>query len=116
MSKRKDASFPSAPGKKGLPEEYAHTLEALKERIRTERLRVTLSANAAMVLLYWDIGRHILERQDREGWGAKVINRLAYDLSAAFPEMKGLSARNLKYMRKFAESWPEKEFVQRAAA
>lgn len=112
MSKGQDASFPPAPGKAGLPEEYAHTLEVLKERIRTERLRVTLSANAAMVLLYWDIGRHILDRQEREGWGGKVIDRLSHDLSKAFPDMKGLSARNLKYMRKFAESWPEMEIVQ----
>ncbi|MCC5843540.1 MAG: DUF1016 family protein [Verrucomicrobia bacterium] len=66
--------------------------------------------------IYWDIGRHILERQEREGWGAKVIDRLAHDLSAAFPEMRGLSARNLKYMRNFAEAWPDNEIVQRVVA
>jgi len=104
------------PGKTGLPKDYVGTLETLKERIRSERLRVTLSANAAMVLLYWDIGRHILERQAREGWGAKVIERLSHDLSAAFPDMKGLSARNLKYMRNFAEEWPDPEIVQRVVA
>jgi len=67
-------------------------------------------------LLYWQIGRDILARQDREGWGAKVIERLAQDLRSAFPDMKGFSPRNLKYMRAFAEAWPEAEFVQQAAA
>jgi hypothetical protein len=58
--------------------------------------------NRELVLLYWQIGRDI-DRQDREGWGAKIIDRLAIDLKRAFPEMKGLSPRNLKYMRRFAE-------------
>jgi hypothetical protein len=69
-----------------------------------------------VVLLYWDIGRLILERQEREGWGAKVTDRLADDLKAAHPEMKGLSPRNLKSMRAFAAAWPDIEFVQQAAA
>ncbi len=68
------------------------------------------------MLLYWQIGRDILERQSREGWGAKVIERLAHDLRNAFPTMKGFSPRNLKYMRAFAQAWPEAEFVQQAAA
>jgi hypothetical protein len=66
------------------------------------------------VLLYWGIGRDILSRQESEGWGAKIIDRLAADLGRAFPEMTGLSARNLKYMRAFAEAWPDLEFVQPA--
>jgi hypothetical protein len=49
-----------------------------------------------------------LEKQKQAGWGAKVIDRLAYDLKEAFPDMTGFSARNLKYMRKFAEEWPER--------
>jgi predicted nuclease of restriction endonuclease-like (RecB) superfamily len=68
------------------------------------------------VLLYWQLGRDILARQDREGWGAKVIERLAQDLRNAFPDMKGFSPRNLKYMRAFAEAWPDEGFVQQAAA
>jgi predicted nuclease of restriction endonuclease-like (RecB) superfamily len=67
-------------------------------------------------LLYWQIGRDILERQARESWGAKVIDRLAVDLKRAFPDMKGFSPRNLKYMRRFAEVWAEEEFVQQVAA
>ncbi|HET7868396.1 MAG TPA: PDDEXK nuclease domain-containing protein [Burkholderiaceae bacterium] len=69
-----------------------------------------------MVLLYWQIGRDILDRQAREGWGAKVIDRLAHDPRTAFPDMKGFSPRNLKYMRAFAGAWPEAVFVQQAAA
>jgi predicted nuclease of restriction endonuclease-like (RecB) superfamily len=69
-----------------------------------------------MVLLYWDIGKAILDPQKQQGWGAKVVDRLSADLREAFPGMKGLSPRNLKYMRKFAEAWPEREFVQRTVA
>lgn len=95
---------------------YQSTLTNLKERIANERLRVTLSANAAMVLLYWDIGQTILNRQDQQGWGAKIIDRLSEDLKEAFPEMNGFSPRNLKYMRTFAQEWPDREIVQRTVA
>jgi predicted nuclease of restriction endonuclease-like (RecB) superfamily len=113
---RPGALFPAPPAKNGLPSDYGTMLDSLKERIRSERLRVTLAANAAMVMLYWDIGQAILERQRQQGWGAKVIDRLAHDLKVAFSDMSGLSPRNLKYMRKFAEVWPEREFVQEALA
>ncbi len=69
-----------------------------------------------MVLLYWDIGRAILERQAKEGWGAKVTDRLSHELAAAFPEMKGLSPRNLQYMCTFAAAWPQRQFTQQVAA
>ncbi len=69
-----------------------------------------------MVLLCWDIGRTILARQERAGWGAKVIDRLAADLLEAFPDMKGFSPRNLKYMRAFAAAWPERAIVQEPLA
>ena len=60
----------------------------------------------------FDIGQSILERQHDEGWGAKVIDRLSHDLKTAFPDMSGFSPRNLKYMRKFAESWSDRTIVQ----
>jgi predicted nuclease of restriction endonuclease-like (RecB) superfamily len=69
-----------------------------------------------MIVLYWQIGRDILVRQDSEGWGTKVIDRLAGDLRRAYPEMTGLSPRNLKYMRAFAEAWPEEPIVQQLVA
>jgi predicted nuclease of restriction endonuclease-like (RecB) superfamily len=111
-----DAGFPAPVGKGALPTDYAAVLEGLKERIQSERLHVVLSANAAMILLYWDIGRIILERQEQQGWGARVIDRLSHDLKQAFPDMTGFSPRNLKYMRKFARAWPERQIVQRTAA
>jgi predicted nuclease of restriction endonuclease-like (RecB) superfamily len=110
------ASFPAAPPRADLPRGYAKTLGEIKQRIQQERLRVVLAANSAMVLLYWDIGHVILERQEREGWGAKVVDRLAADLREAFPDMKGFSPRNLKYMRAFAGAWPERAIVQEALA
>ncbi len=113
---REGAAFPLAPPRSEMPRDYAAALGAIKQRIREERLRVILAANAAVVLLYWDIGRMILERQERSGWGAKVVDRLAVDLREAFPDMQGFSPRNLKYMRAFAAAWPEQQFVQQAAA
>ena len=113
---RPDVSLPVPPPSAEMPADYGALLEDLKQRITAERLRVTLAANAAMVLLYWDIGRSILERQEREGWGTKVIDRLSSDLRKAFPDMKGLSPRNLKYMRAFAEDWPDRAIVQQLAA
>ena len=98
------------------PDGYADWLADLKSRIHTAQQRATLAVNRELVLLYWQIGQDILARQAEQGWGAKVIERLAQDLRAAFPEMKGFSPRNLKYMRAFAEAWPDAEFVQQAAA
>lgn len=111
-----EASFPVPPALREMPHDYALTLEELKARIQEERLRVVLSANAAMVLFYWDIGCVILDRQQQEGWGAKVIDRLSADLRQAFPDMRGLSPRNLKYMRAFASTWPERRIVQEVLA
>ena len=99
-----------------LPADYAVWLTELKARIHGAQQRATLAVNRELVLLYWQIGRDILDRQGREGWGAKVIERLAQDLRNAFPEMKGFSPRNLNYMRSFAEAWPDGEFVQAVLA
>jgi predicted nuclease of restriction endonuclease-like (RecB) superfamily len=99
-----------------MPEGYAAFLTGLKERIARERIKAVLSANAAMVLMYWDIGQAILERQKKEGWGTKVIDRLSHDLKNTFPDMTGFSPRNLKYMRTFAEAWPDRLIVQRTVA
>lgn len=110
------ASFPVPPVRSQLPRGYAKTLADIKRRIQRERIRVVLAANSAMVQLYWDIGRTIMERQGREGWGARVIDRLSADLQKRFPDMTGLSPRNLKYMRAFAAAWPDPEIVQRVVA
>ncbi|HEX4164601.1 MAG TPA: PDDEXK nuclease domain-containing protein [Bryobacteraceae bacterium] len=102
--------------RQALPDSYAVFLQELKQRIRESQVRASTSVNRELILLYWRIGRDILARQERENWGAKVIDRLAADLKKAFPEMKGFSPRNLKYMRAFAESWPDEAFVQQAVA
>ncbi len=109
---REEAIFPAPPPATELPGDYAATLTELKHRIAETRLRTVLSANAAMVLLYWEVGRTILQRQSAEGWGARIIDRLSADLRGAFPDMQGLSARNLKYMRAFAAAWPDRAIVQ----
>jgi len=98
------------------PSGYHDWLVALKSRIHNAQQRAALAVNRELVGLYWSIGSDILTRQAEQGWGAKVIERLAHDLRTAFPEMKGFSPRNLKYMRAFAEAWPDAEFVQQAAA
>jgi len=113
---REEASFPVPPSRRELPGDYAKALSEIKRRIQTERLRAVLAANSAVVQLYWDIGRMLLARQERAGWGARIIDRLAADISKAYPDVKGFSPRNLKYMRAFAAAWPDPAIVQRVVA
>lgn len=94
------------------PKGYTDWLAQLKTKIQTAQQRAALAVNRELVLLYWQIGTYIINRQAEQGWGAKVIERLAHDLRAEFPNMKGFSPRNLKYMRAFAQAWPDTEFVQ----
>ncbi|MGD1854132.1 MAG: YhcG family protein [Leptolyngbyaceae cyanobacterium] len=91
---------------------YRQFLQALKERIRSAQVKAALAVNQELILLYWQIGREILSRQQQEGWGTKVIDRLAKDLKRDFPEMTGFSSRNLKYMRAFADAYPDTQQVQ----
>src|SRR2546422_2911453 len=95
-----------------IPEGYDEFLRGLKERIRTAQVRAALAVNRELVLLYWRIGQDILERQSESGSGSRVIDRLATDLRSAFPDMRGFSPRNLKYMRAFAAAWPDRGIVQ----
>ncbi len=95
---------------------YEAFLSELKARIRRAQIRAAQAINTEVTLLYWEIGQDILQRQATEGWGSKVIDRLSKDLKREFPDMKGFSTRNLKYMRKLAEAYPDREIVQRTAA
>ncbi|MEP6540293.1 MAG: PDDEXK nuclease domain-containing protein [Bryobacteraceae bacterium] len=97
------------------PQTYAALLATIKERIQTAQVRAALAVNRELVLLYWGIGKEILARQQEEGWGTKVIERLAKDLRSAFPQMKGFSRTNLLYMRAFSDAWPEESIVQQVA-
>lgn len=69
-----------------------------------------------MICLYWNIGKAILKKQGEEGWSTRGVDRMAKDLKDEFPDMSKFSPRNIKYMRKFAECWPDFEIVQRAVA
>lgn len=99
-----------------MPADYVQWLADIKNRVSAARHKAALAVNAELVSLYWYIGRDILQRQAAQGWGSKVIDRLGRDLRQAFPEMKGFSTRNLKYMRAFAEAWTDFEIVQQVAA
>ncbi|WP_336335256.1 PDDEXK nuclease domain-containing protein [Pseudomonas putida] len=94
------------------PNGYGDWLVDLKVRIHKAQQKASLAVNRELVSLYWHLGRDIVERQVAQGWGAKVIERLAHDLKTAFPAMKGFSRANLMYMRAFAEAWPEEAIVQ----
>ena len=94
---------------------YTGLLADLKARIQSAQIRAALAVNTELIRLYWEIGQTILQRQDAEGWGAKVVDRLAGDLRAAFPTMKGFSSSNLKYMRFFAERCPDFRIGQQPA-
>ena len=91
----------------GLPKDYADWLAQLKSQITQARQRAAFAINAELINLYRQIGGEIVCRQAEQGWGSKVIDRLAHDLKDAFPDMRGFSTRNLKYMRFFAEQCPE---------
>ncbi|MFA6303848.1 MAG: PDDEXK nuclease domain-containing protein [Legionella sp.] len=95
---------------------YSTFFDNLKKRVESSRYRAALRVNHELILLYHHIGTQILKSQSEHGWGAKVVDQLSKDLKTSFPEMKGFSSRNLKYMRKFAEQYPEIEFVQQVAA
>lgn len=95
--------------------EYISLLEELKNKIKISQNRAILSVNKELIFLYYEIGKIILKNQSQKGWGSKIIENLAEDLRKEFPNMKGLSLRNLRYMRLFAESYPA-EFVQQSVA
>jgi predicted nuclease of restriction endonuclease-like (RecB) superfamily len=94
-----------------LPSSYAPLLADLKARVRAAQVKASLSVNRELILLYWHIGREILRAQKAEGWGAKVVERLAKDLAAEFPEMGGFSAANMNRMLAFYEAWGPLEIV-----
>ncbi|MDR2896040.1 MAG: PDDEXK nuclease domain-containing protein [Propionibacteriaceae bacterium] len=93
------------------PAGYFEWLEAVKRRVHATQVQAIRSANREIIRLYWSVGRDILERQEREGWGTKVIRRFSRDMTAEFPGMRGWSPTNLKYMRMFAQAWHEEDSI-----
>lgn len=96
--------------------EYKKLIGGIKTQIKNSRQKALLSVNRELLILYWNIGNIILNFQDREGWGAKVIDNIAEEIKREFPDLKGFSSRNLKYMRKFALEYKEIDFVQQVVA
>jgi len=94
-----------------LPAGYADWLADVKKRVRVTQFRAARAANVEVINLYWSIGKDIRDRQDSAGWGAKVVDRIAADMSREFPGQTGWSATNLKYMRRFADAWPEPDSI-----
>ena len=97
-------------------DEYGHLLKNIKEQIQSAQFRAISTVNRELISLYWNIGKLILDNQQRDGWGSKFIDNLAVDIKSDFPEITGFSVRNLKYMRKFAQEYPDFEFVQASLA
>lgn len=95
-----------------LPADYPSWLAQLKANIKAAQQRAALTVNKELINLYWQIGNDILERQQQQGWGSKVIDYIAQDLKKSFPELKGFSRANLMYMRAFAVAWPDYAIVQ----
>lgn len=98
------------------PDAYAAFLTDLKVRISTAQIKAALAVNQELIHLYWQIGTDILQREKVEGWGSKVINRLSQDLKSSFPDMRGFSPRNLRYMRALAAAYPDEKIVLRVIA
>jgi hypothetical protein len=96
--------------------EYPSFLAALKERILHARTSAAHAVNHELVLLYWDIGCGIVEKQQTVGWGDAVVERLAADLRAEFPHVRGFSARSLWEMKRLYLAWSEPEFLPQAVA
>jgi predicted nuclease of restriction endonuclease-like (RecB) superfamily len=109
-------SFPVVPTRRSMPSWYPELLDAVVQRVSTGRGRAIAAVHQELVTTYWAIGRDILQRQDAEGWGTRIIDRLSADLRERFPGASGYSARNLKYMRAFAAAWPDPSIVQRTVA
>lgn len=84
-----------------IPEDYKEWLNELKARILNSQLKAAASVNSELIRLYWDIGKMIVEKQKLSQWGDKLIDQLAQDLRADFPETGGFSRSNLFYIRQF---------------
>lgn len=97
-----------------LTKDYKSYIETLKKEIAQSRIKANLAVNKELILLYWKIGKNILEMQEKEGWGAKVVEQVSKDLRKDFPEMRGLSIQNISYMRQFFQEYPENQIIQQA--
>lgn len=107
MAKKPTKSLTKTTIRSSIPSGYSEFLKVLKSRIETAQLRAAASVNIELTTLYWDIGQRLSKKTNQQGWGTKVVERLAADLADAFPGVAGFSKRNLELMRQFAESYPD---------
>lgn len=99
-------------GELSIPEHYPEFLEQLTQRIRTAQVTAGLAVNRELVLLYWHIGCDLSARIQSAQWGTGVVQQLAQDIAKRFPGVRSFSARNLMFMRRFSEAWPDEEIVK----
>lgn len=104
--------FESSPARSSMPGWYPDLLTSVVEHISIGTQRAHAAVNQELIVTYWAIGRDIVERMDQEGWGARVVDRLSQDIRERFPNSRGFSPRNLRYMRSFAQAWPDRAILQ----
>lgn len=107
-----EASFPGVPPASSMPSWYPALLQTVAKEVHVGRTRAAAAANSELLRSYWSIGRQLAERETEQGWGAKVVTRLSADIRTRFPEAKGFSPRNLRYMKSFAQAWPDFPMLQ----
>lgn len=90
-----------------IPQEYKNLLKEIKQKVKSSQLKAAVAVNCELIQLYWDIGHSVLEKQSKEGWGAKISEKLGKDLQSTFPNIKGFSPRNIRFMVQFAKEYPD---------
>ena len=95
-----------------LPNGYAQWRKDIEQLIDTAKLHTALNVNVGTLTLYWNIGKSILQKQEQEGWGKQVIEQLSKDLISRYPDDRGYSVRNLRYMKRFASAYPDFPILQ----
>lgn len=116
ISNEHDPAFPPTPARSATPDWYSEMLASVSVKVPAGRTRAISAVNQALVATYWAVGKELLVREASDGWGAKVVLRLASDLKERFPESRGFSPRNLRYMKAFAEAWPDFQMLQTPSA
>lgn len=96
-------------------EDYGQFFDSIKKDIQQSQIKAAIAVNQELILLYWRIGKGLIEKIDNEGWGSKIITTLATDLNRTFPDLSGFSIRNLNYMKRFAKSYPDSNCAAAAA-
>lgn len=95
-----------------ISKEYKIFFKEVKERILSAQLKAAAAVNHELITLYWEIGSAVGKKQEKEGWGAKAVEKLAHDLKSSFPHMKGFSIRNIRFMVQFAREYDDCEIVK----